>query len=285
MVSRRLHADLPPHGYRHRQARIDGDLRRPPPYAGRGRAGRGLLRCPVCRGRRGLRGRYSGPGESSPSWREAPGCTSTLCSPAAPSPLLRPSGHRARLQAIAAAEGLSPLRAELEKIDPEAAARLHPNDEKRIIRALEVWYETGKTITAHNLETQALPPRYDALKLGLNFADRADLWARIDARVDEMMDAGLEAEVRALLAEGIPERCTAMQAIGVQGDGRRPAGRAGAPPRPPEKSSSAPRQYAKRQLTWFRRDKAVRWMNWDKIPNFANALQNSTAYMEDFGLL
>lgn len=199
-------------------------------------------------------------------------------------PFTPESGHRARLQAIAAAEGLSPLRAELEKIDPEAAARLHPNDEKRIIRALEVWYETGKTITAHNLETQALSPRYDALKLGLNFADRADLWARIDARVDEMMGAGLEAEVRALLAEGIPERCTAMQAIGYKEmaaalrEGRSAAAAAG-------EIKLRSRQYAKRQLTWFRRDKAVQWMNWGKIPNFANALQNSTAYMEDFGLL
>lgn len=199
-------------------------------------------------------------------------------------PFTPESGHRARLQAIAAAEGLSPLRAELEKIDPEAAARLHPNDEKRIIRALEVWYETGKTITAHNLETQALSPRYDALKLGLNFADRADLWARIDARVDEMMGAGLEAEVRALLAEGIPERCTAMQAIGYKEmaaalrEGRSVAVAAG-------EIKLRSRQYAKRQLTWFRRDKAVQWMNWGKIPNFANALQNSTAYMEDFGLL
>lgn len=194
------------------------------------------------------------------------------------------SGHRARLQKIAAEEGLAPLRAQLEQIDPAAAARLHPNDEKRIIRALEVWYETGKTITAHNLETQALPPRYDALKLGLNFADRADLWARIDGRVDEMMAAGLEGEVRALLAGGLSETCTAMQAIGYKEmaaairEGRSADQAA-------EEIKLRSRQYAKRQITWFRRDKGLRWLLWDKIPNFAAALQNSTAYMEEFGLL
>ena len=194
------------------------------------------------------------------------------------------SGHRARLQKRAEEEGLAPLRAELERIDPAAAARLHPNDEKRIIRALEVWYETGKTITAHNLETQAIPPRYDALKLGLAFADRSDLWARIDARVDEMMAAGLEGEVRALLAEGIPEKSTAMQAIGYKEmaaairEGRSADEAAG-------EIKLCSRQYAKRQLTWFRRDKSVRWITWDKIPNFARALQISTAYMEDFGLV
>lgn len=194
------------------------------------------------------------------------------------------SGHRARLQKIAAEEGLASLRAQLEQIDPAAAARLHPNDEKRIIRALEVWYETGKTITAHNLETQALPPRYDALKLGLNFLGRADLWARIDGRVDEMMAAGLEEEVRALLAGGLSETCTAMQAIGYKEmaaairEGRSADQAA-------EEIKLRSRQYAKRQITWFRRDKSLRWLLWDKIPNFAAALQNSTAYMEEFGLL
>ena len=94
------------------------------------------------------------------------------------------SGLRAQLQRRAAAEGLPALRAQLEKVDPEAARRIHPNDEKRTIRALEVWFATGKTISAHNAESRAQPGRYTPLTLGLNFADRADLWVRIDRRVD-----------------------------------------------------------------------------------------------------
>ena len=105
---------------------------------------------------------------------------------------------------------------DLDAADPEAAARLHPNDRKRIVRALEVFQQTGKTISQHNRETRALSPRYDALTLSLAFLRREDMWARIDRRVDEMMAAGLAEEVRALLDSGVPVRCTAMQAIGYK---------------------------------------------------------------------
>ena len=113
---------------------------------------------------------------------------------------------------------------ELAAADPEAAARLHPNDRKRIVRALEVFQQTGKTISQHNRETRALPLRYDALTLSLAFQRREDMWARIDRRVDEMMAAGLAEEVRALLDSGVPVRCTAAEMS--------------APPR--RRSSSAP---------------------------------------------
>ena len=123
---------------------------------------------------------------------------------------------RAQLQKRAQEEGSQALWQQLQGIDPEAAGRLHPNDEKRIIRALEVWYQTGKTISQHNRETQAIPPRYDALTIGLAFENREDMWNRIDRRVDEMMAAGLVDEVRAVLQRGIPQNCTAMQAIGYK---------------------------------------------------------------------
>ena len=191
---------------------------------------------------------------------------------------------RARLEKRAAEEGGEKLWRELEGIDPEAAARLHPNDEKRIIRALEVWYQTGKTITQHNLETQAIPPRYEALTIGLCFEQRSDMWQRIDRRVDEMMEMGLVEEVRALLDRGIPEKCTAMQAIGYKemvqavmngGDVLAAA----------EEVKLRSRQYAKRQLTWFRRNPATRWHCWSAQPDFQRALQASTEYMEEFGLV
>ena len=78
------------------------------------------------------------------------------------------------------------------------------------------YLSTGKTITQHNRETLALPPRYDALTITLAFQRREDMWARIDRRVDEMMERGLAQEVRSLLDSGVPEKCTAMQAIGYK---------------------------------------------------------------------
>lgn len=190
---------------------------------------------------------------------------------------------REKLQSRARTEGLSALYGELGRVDPQRAARLHPNDEKRILRALEVWYETGETITEHDARSRSAPPRYGALRLGLCFARREDLWARIDARVDEMLDRGLEQEARGLLARGVPMDCTAMQAIGYKELSAALAGeesmeRAGA------EIKLRSRQYAKRQLTWFRRESAVKWIPWENSPDFTRALQISTHYMEDFGL-
>lgn len=181
-------------------------------------------------------------------------------------------------------EGGAAMLARLAQVDPDSAARLHPNDEKRIVRALEVYQSTGKTITQHNLETQAIPPRYDALTLALAFERREDMWSRIDRRVDQMMDQGLVAEVQGLLDSGVPAKCTAMQAIGYKemaaallsgGDVRAAA----------EEIQLRSRQYAKRQLTWFKRNKAARWLLWGREPDFAAALQTSTEYMEEFGLV
>ena len=191
---------------------------------------------------------------------------------------------RGQLEEQLRREGGAAMLARLAQVDPDSAARLHPNDEKRIVRALEVYQSTGKTITQHNLETQAIPPRYDALTLALAFERREDMWSRIDRRVDQMMDQGLVAEVQGLLDSGVPAKCTAMQAIGYKemaaallsgGDVRAAA----------EEIQLRSRQYAKRQLTWFRRNKAARWLLWGREPDFAAALQTSTEYMEEFGLV
>ena len=191
---------------------------------------------------------------------------------------------RGQLEEQLRREGGAAMLSRLAQVDPDSAARLHPNDEKRIIRALEVYQSTGKTITQHNLETQAIPPRYDALTLALAFERREDMWSRIDRRVDQMMDQGLVDEVQGLLDSGVPAKCTAMQAIGYKemaaallshGDVS-----AGA-----EEVKLRSRQYAKRQLTWFRRNRAARWLQWGREPDFAAALQTSTEYMEEFGLL
>ena len=112
---------------------------------------------------------------------------------------------RAELEARYTKEGGKALLAELSQADPDTAARLHPNDGKRIVRALEVFLTTGKTITAHNEDTKIVPPRYTPLTLNLDFQRREDMWDRIDRRVDRMMADGLVEEVRALLDSGVPE--------------------------------------------------------------------------------
>ena len=190
---------------------------------------------------------------------------------------------RRELEEELARRGGAALLEELARVDPDTAARLHPNDGKRIVRALEVYRSTGTTLTAHNAMTRSLPPRYDALTLTLAFQCREDMWDRIDRRVDRMMADGLAEEVRALLDSGVPDRCTAMQAIGykemaaaLRGDGDTA--------RAAEEIKLRSRQYAKRQLTWFRRNPDARWLLWDREPDLSAALQASTKYLSEFGI-
>ena len=190
---------------------------------------------------------------------------------------------RRELEARLEREGIAPLLEELRQVDPESAERLHPADTKRILRALEVYRETGSTISAHNAATRMIPPRYDAVWIGLQFADRADMKALIDRRVDKMVQEGLLDEVRALLAMGLPRNATAMQAIGYKEflgvlDG------ALTEPEAIELVKLRSRQYAKRQLTWLRRNPAIHWIFWEKDRDFARALQISTEILSASGL-
>ena len=167
------------------------------------------------------------------------------------------TGVREQLEAEADEVGLPAMLARLREIDPDTADRVF--DRKRILRALEVYLETGETITEHNRKTRLIPPKYTPLWLGLDFADRGELYRRIDKRVDIMLEMGLMEEIRSLLDSGIPEKCTAMQAIGYKEfvnalEGREPLSQAA------EEVKKASRHYAKRQLTWFRRNPAVRWL-------------------------
>ena len=169
------------------------------------------------------------------------------------------TGVREALEAQADREGMETMLARLQAVDPDAAGRLHLSDRKRILRALEVYLETGETITEHNRKTQALPPRYTPLWLGLDFEDRAALYRRIDRRVDDMLEAGLTEEIRALLRSGVPPKSTAMQAIGYKEfvdalEGRCSLAEAA------QEVQKASRHYAKRQLTWFRRNPRMHWL-------------------------
>ena len=190
---------------------------------------------------------------------------------------------RRTLQKRLAEEGIEPLLMELRQVDPAAAERLHPADEKRILRALEVWLETGKTITAHNEETKRLPSRYDAVWIGLRFADREDMKALIHRRVDVMEEEGLLDEVRGLLESGLPRDATALQAIGYKEflgvlDGSATEAEAIA------EVKLRSRQYAKRQLTWLRRKTDIHWIEWEKERDFGRALQVSTEILTAAGV-
>lgn len=190
---------------------------------------------------------------------------------------------RKSLQAELAREGIESLYRQLREIDPETAARLPIRDEKRILRALEVYRETGETLTAHDARTRLRPPKYRACTIGLTFRDRADLYARIDRRVDTMVERGLLREVEALLQTGLPETATALQAIGYRQflsvyRGDTPVSEAVA------EVKLRSRQYAKRQLTWLRRKDDIHWLFWEKDPDFPAGLQNATEYLLAQGL-
>lgn len=190
---------------------------------------------------------------------------------------------RQELTARAEAEGLDKLYAELGRVDPVRQGEISPNDEKRILRALEVFYETDKPMSEWNAESKTQPPRFEAVRIGLNFQERAALWARIDKRVDEMMARGLMEEAAGLLRRGVPPTATAMQAIGYKELTAALLGHES-----PEAAASTvklrTRQYAKRQLSWFRREEDTFWVQWENEPNFSSGLLNSTAFLKEWGI-
>ena len=190
------------------------------------------------------------------------------------------TGHRERLEKQLEAEGLDRLLTQLRAIDPEAAERSQ-NNPRRIIRALEVYLETGETITAHNLRTQAIPPRYQPVWIGLDFENRSDLYDRIDYRVEVMLQQGLLKEISNLLSSGIPEKATAMQAIGYKEFVDVLAGRC-----PMEwavqQVQQSSRRYAKRQLTWFRRNPDMRWIIRHRHTTAVEIMENARQILLNF---
>ncbi len=150
------------------------------------------------------------------------------------------------------------LLEELRKIDPKTAARLHPNNARRLIRALEVYRICGTTISQQEERTKNAPKPYDIHFFVLN-TERDLLYRRINQRVDRMLEKGLMEEVKQLLNMGVPKTNTAMQAIGYKEiieylDGYLTFDEA------IEKLKQESRRYAKRQLTWFRRNEEAVWL-------------------------
>lgn len=163
---------------------------------------------------------------------------------------------RAGFQALAEKEGAAALHQRLAAVDPASAARLHPNDLRRVIRALEVYELTGRAISAQEPPGEADGP-YRFVLFGLNW-DREILYRRIDGRVDRMMAAGLADEVKGLLDRGISPAAQSMQGLGYKELVPYLRGEAGY-----EDSLAVikrrTRNYAKRQMTWFKREPGIRW--------------------------
>ena len=170
-----------------------------------------------------------------------------------------PAGLREQLTAELAEKGGAAMYEELRSVDPEAAAAIHPNNQVRVLRALEHYRATGKKLSEQKADS--LPPErpYRSLILGLDFPDRAGLYRRIDLRVDKMLDAGILQEAEYVWQNRETFR-TAAQAIGYKEffpyfEGAAPLEVC------TEKLKQASRNYAKRQLTWFRHMDGVVWLD------------------------
>ena len=189
---------------------------------------------------------------------------------------------REKYQCMAAEQGNEAVHACLAKVDPEGADRLHPNNLKRVIRALEVYEQTGMTIDAFNRLHKRPAPKYAALKIGICPAERQTLYDRIDLRVDQMLADGLLEETKRLLDSGALAG-TAAQAIGykellgyLQGD----APLADCVALLKQRS----RNYAKRQLTWLKRDDNIHWIYYNNGEELPAILQEATEYLQKHGV-
>ena len=168
--------------------------------------------------------------------------------------------------------GVSMLH-KLREFDPISAEKLDANDKKRIVRAFEVFITTGITISQHDLDTKAIKPRYEAKKYALTFSNRDHLYTRIDNRVDSMLEKGLYSEVSNLLEIGIPHDCTAMQAIGYKEIAEVVLGKCDISTACARIKMSS-RRYAKRQLTWLRRDMQCKWIFLEDFPDVENCVRD-----------
>lgn len=190
------------------------------------------------------------------------------------------SDARDRLTEIAQQQGENAVWEMLKKVDPESAAAIHPHNVRRVIRALEVYEATGEKMSQIALRARQTS-RYSACKIGLTYADRALLYQRIDERVDKMLENGLLDEVQSLLDTGVSPQCQAMQGIGYKEclpvlSGEISVQQAA------EEIKLHSRRYAKRQLTWFRRDPAVHWLAVDDEPDLsAHAAQLVQSFLEE----
>ncbi|MDQ5983825.1 MAG: tRNA dimethylallyltransferase [Eubacteriales bacterium SKADARSKE-1] len=173
--------------------------------------------------------------------------------------------------------GVEPLIAELSTFDEESAKKIHPNNTLRIIRAIEIYRTTGTTMSEQLRNSKLKKSPYNPIIIGLNFKNRDILYDRIDKRVDLMINTGLIEETKKIILKNpsktamnaicykeilpyLQSKCTKEVAI--------------------ENLKRATRRYAKRQLTWLRKDKRIKWVYIDKYENFGEILEKCTKYID-----
>lgn len=179
---------------------------------------------------------------------------------------------RKQLAQEAEVSGRQALHDRLAALDPEAAEKIHPNNQVRVIRALEVCLTTGKTFTRFKAENASRPSPYDARIIGLDFDDREVLYARINQRVDEMLRQGMLEEVRLVWEKGEPG--TAAAAIGCKELFPFFEGKASLK-ECTERIKQETRRYAKRQRTWFRRNDQILWLKLGKNDELQEILEKA----------
>ena len=170
-------------------------------------------------------------------------------------------GYRQELEEKANTLGNKYLYSLLCEKDPQSAEKINAEDKKRIIRALEVYHSTGKTITWHNEQSISVPSPYNSILFAID-TDRAELYEKINRRVEVMFENGLAEEVKKLLDMGVNEEATSMQAIGYKETVEFLNGKT-TMEQTVEKIKQSSRRYAKRQLTWFRRNDKIHWIKKD----------------------
>ena len=170
--------------------------------------------------------------------------------------------YRSELNALCEERGAEFVHNVLKNVDKASADAIHPNNIKRVIRALEYYHVTGQTISAHNEETKNKEPLYLTSKIGFT-RSRENLYARIDKRVDIMLKQGLLDETRRLLDMGCTDANTSMQALGYREAAQYLKGGMSYDEMA-ELIKRNSRRYAKRQLTWFKRDEEIHWLNLDE---------------------
>ena len=188
------------------------------------------------------------------------------------------NGLREQLAAEMEARGPEAMYAELLSVDPQAAATIHPNNRVRVLRALEHYRATGRRLSEQKAASRPGQRPYRSLVLGLDFADRAQLYRRIDLRVDRMMEQGLLEEAR-LVYDHRDSYRTAAQAIGYKEFFPYFAGEAELAACV-EKLKQASRNYAKRQLTWFRHMEGVVWLQADAPDLLDEACRRTEEFLE-----
>lgn len=189
--------------------------------------------------------------------------------------------YRDELRAAEKEKGVGFLLEMLREVDPESAEKLHANNQSRIIRALEVYRISGRKMSDIQAESRKNPSPYEPCMIALNYTDRQDLYDRINKRVDIMLEQGLLEEAREFFTHS--DYDTAAQAIGYKElkpyfDGKATLEEC------VEHLKQATRHYAKRQLTWFRKDKRINWINVDKSTSSEEIIEIAENFVKSYSI-